>query len=50
MAMINLVDDTDMPGELIMSEADLQVFTDAFTAGLPQPPPPRERRLTRHLP
>ena len=33
MAMINLVDDTDMPGELIMSEADLQVFTDAFTAG-----------------
>lgn len=33
MAMINLVDDTDLPGELIMSEADLQVFVAAFGAG-----------------
>ena len=33
MAMINLVDATDQPGELIMSEAELQVFVDAFTRG-----------------
>jgi len=30
MAMINLVDETDPPGELLMSEAELDVFADAF--------------------
>ena len=33
MAMINLVDAADQPGELIMSEADLQVFVNAFSRG-----------------
>ena len=33
MTMINLVDDRNPPGKLIMSEAELDVFADAFAAG-----------------
>jgi pimeloyl-ACP methyl ester carboxylesterase len=33
MAMINLVDEQDPPGRLLMSEAELDVFAAAFTAG-----------------
>jgi len=33
MAMINLVDDTNPPGQLLMSEAELDVFADAFGRG-----------------
>ncbi|MGH8596368.1 MAG: alpha/beta fold hydrolase, partial [Gammaproteobacteria bacterium] len=33
MAMINLVDDTNPPGHLLMSEAELDVFATAFSRG-----------------
>jgi pimeloyl-ACP methyl ester carboxylesterase len=33
MAMINLVEDTNPPGQLLMSEAELDVFADAFARG-----------------
>ena len=33
MAMMNSVEDTDPPGRLMMSEAELEVFADAFTKG-----------------
>ena len=33
MAMITLVDETNPPGQLLMSEAELDVFADAFSRG-----------------